>query len=219
MTAVPPSAPETAAGDDACAWVWRHPRPDGVAGRCIGRADVPVDRRKARRLARRVARAAAAAGLPRVVLTSPLARCAEVGRCLRRLGWVHRIDPALAELDFGRWERRRWRDIAVHEIDAWCADFAGHAPGGGEPLGAMLRRAAAWQAPAPVVVIGHAGWMLARQWLQAGPRRPPTAAEWPRAPRHSELRRLAAQRLQPHAPAPAPDTKVHSAIWKTVPLA
>ena len=32
-------------------WLWRHPRPTGHEGRCIGRTDVPVDPRKARRLA------------------------------------------------------------------------------------------------------------------------------------------------------------------------
>ena len=35
--------------------VWRHPRPEGVKGRCIGgRSDVPVHWRRAKRLARRI---------------------------------------------------------------------------------------------------------------------------------------------------------------------
>ena len=35
-------------------WAWRHPRPHGVAGRCIGHTDVAVDPRKAKRLAHRI---------------------------------------------------------------------------------------------------------------------------------------------------------------------
>ena len=99
-------------------WAWRHPRTRAAEGRCIGRSDVPVDRRKAKRLARRVDRAARAAGLPRVVVTSTLRRSAAVGRWLRRWGWIHRQDPALVELDFGRWEGRRWSDIARAQGEA-----------------------------------------------------------------------------------------------------
>ena len=82
-------------GMDLRCHAWRHPRPRGVAGRCIGRTDVAVDPRKARRLARRIHREAlrevahgqAAPGLiapgliapgqaaPRVVCCSPLRRC------------------------------------------------------------------------------------------------------------------------------------------------
>ncbi len=170
---------------------WRHPRPIGAEGRCIGRTDLALNRRKARRLARRIHAAARREGLPRVVFTSPLRRCAEVGRCLRRLGWRHRVDPALAEADFGRWEGRPWAAIDRAEIDRWCADFAAHAPGGGESLQAFMQRVRAWQPGAPVaVVVAHAGWMLGRQWLQARPAPPAHAADWPAPPAHGERRLL-----------------------------
>lgn len=166
---------------------WRHPRPRGAEGHCIGRTDLAVDRRKARRLARRIHTAACREGLPRVVFTSPLRRCAEVGRCLRRLGWRHCIDPALAEADFGRWDGRRWADIARADIDRWCADFASHAPGGGEPLRTFMQRAGAWQpGGTAAVVVAHAGWMLTRQWLQARSASPPLAADWPAPPTYGE---------------------------------
>ena len=186
-------APGTLPGGSVV-WAWRHPRTRAAEGLCIGHCDAPVDRRKAKRLARRVDRAARAAGLPRVVVTSTLRRSAEVGRWLRRRGWVHRRDPALVEIDFGRWEGRRWSDIGREQVDAWCADFMDHAPGGGESLRALLDRAAAWQATESLVVIGHAGWMLARRWLQDGRPGPATAAEWPRAPGHGELQLLSGQR-------------------------
>ena len=193
MPAARTAAPGPLPGE-AVVWAWRHPRTRAAEGLCIGRSDAPVDRRKAKRLARRVDRAARAAGLPRVVVTSTLRRSAEVGRWLRRRGWVHRQDPTLVELDFGRWEGRHRSDIARAQDDAWCADFMDHAPGGGESLRALLNRAAAWQTREPVVVIGHAGWMLARRWLQDGRPGPATAAEWPGAPAHGERWVLAGRR-------------------------
>lgn len=170
---------------------WRHPRPRGVAGRCIGRTDVAVDPRKARRLARRIHREAVRLGAPggaapRVVCCSPLRRCRDVARHLRRLGWRVVVDAALLEADFGRWDGLAWTDIPRAEVDAWVADFADHAPGGGEPLRQVLARAAAWAPPVPAAtVVAHAGWMLARHWWrQHGPAVMPSADQWPAPPRH-----------------------------------
>jgi alpha-ribazole phosphatase len=148
--------------------------------------DVPVDGRKAKRLARRVQRFARRAGLPRVIFTSDLRRCADVGRWLRRWGWIHHVDPMLRELDFGAWEGRRWSDIDRTDIDTWCCNFSRHAPGGGEALHAMLERAASWQVKLPSIMIAHAGWMLARRWQQEGRKPPSTAQDWPASPRHGE---------------------------------
>jgi alpha-ribazole phosphatase len=190
------------------AQAWRHPRPIGFEGRCIGRTDLPVDRRKAKRLAHRIRQAARHHGWPQVVHTSPLRRCAEVGRWLRRWGWRHHVDPALLEMDFGRWDGLAWADIPHAEVDAWVADFAGHAPGEGESLQAMLTRVAAWapcQTPpatlpaasptsAPFLIVAHAGWMLARQWCANHAEPPLAAAEWPRAPAYGHAWSLGSPR-------------------------
>jgi len=175
------------AGPSATVQAWRHPRPRGVAGRCIGRTDVPVDGRKARRLARRIHREAQRAGdLPRVVCCSPLRRCRDVARHLRRLGWQVVVDAALLEADFGQWDGQAWADIPRAEIDAWVANFADHAPGGGESLRQVLVRAAAWTPPVPdATVVAHAGWMLARRWWrEQGADVIPCAAQWPAPPRY-----------------------------------
>ena len=178
---------------DATAVVaWRHPRPRGVAGRCIGRTDVAVDPRKARRLARRIHRASlvVAAEGPRTVCCSPLRRCRDVARHLRRLGWRVVVDAALLEADFGRWDGLPWDHVPRDEIDAWVADFSGYAPGGGESLRQVLTRAAAWAPPAgSVTVVAHAGWMLARRWWRdhgslsnADDGACPRADQWPAPP-------------------------------------
>lgn len=172
-------------------WAWRHPAAAGAAGRCIGRTDLPVDGRRAKRLAHRIERCVAQHGLVRVVWTSPLARCAAVGRALRRRGFVHHIDPRLAELDFGAWDGRPWAGIAHAEVAAWEADLARHAPGGGESLVQLVARARTFVAErraemttGPLLVVAHAGWIRA---LQLDPAELPAASHWPAAPSHSAL--------------------------------
>jgi alpha-ribazole phosphatase len=156
-------------------WLFRHPKPIGAEGRCVGsRSDLAVDARKAKRLAHRIRRLARSEQLPREVLSSPLRRCAEVGRWLRRWGFRLRLDPRLRELDFGNWDGRRWAEIPQSEIDAWVADFAAYRPGGGESLHDLLARL---QRPGCALVITHGGVINA---LRLG--RAPSAAEWPPAP-------------------------------------
>jgi len=165
--------------------VWRHARPHGVAGRCIGRTEVCVDRRKSKRLAHRIRAWARRNTAPYVVITSPLQRGADVGRWLARWGWQHRQDTRLLELDFGNWDGRRWAGIEVAEIDAWCADFVNARPGGGEPLAALLERCAAFFADSPrACVVGHAGWISAALWLARSADAMPEAATWPQAVRY-----------------------------------
>ena len=163
--------------------VWRHARPVAAAGRCIGHTDLRVDRRKSKRLAHRIRAWVRRHGAARVVVTSPLRRGADTGRWLARWGWRHVVDPRLIELDFGAWDGCAWAEISVVAIDAWCADFASHRPGGGESVTSLLERCATFIADAPAdgVVVGHAGWISAALWLQQADGASPQAASWPRA--------------------------------------
>ena len=187
-------------------WLWRHPRPVGAAGRCIGHTDLALDRRRAKRLAHRIRAAGRRHGLPREVWTSPLQRCAQVGRQLARWGWAHRIDARLLELDFGRWEGQPWSAISHAEVAAWEADFASHAPGGGESLAVMTRRcqsfltqrwtlaaakaaaeddgAAAGAGSAELLMVAHAGWINASAVRDPATLQP---ADWPAAPGYACL--------------------------------
>lgn len=173
-------------------WLWRHPRPAGAAGRCIGRCDLVPDRRRAKRLAHHIRQAARRHRLPQTVWTSPLRRCADVGRWLARWGWQHQIDASLLELDFGSWDGRCWASIPAAEVAAWEADFARHGPGGGESLDSLARRCRAFVAARqaegcrPVLVVAHAGWILASAGPPAGGWQ---AGHWPPAPGHGSLTR------------------------------
>lgn len=184
---------------------WRHPRPQGAAGRCIGRTDLPVDHRKARRLAHRIRQAARRHGWPRVVCTSPLQRCAMVGRQLRRWGWRHVIDASLLEMDFGAWDGQPWTAIPHEEVDRWCADFRHGRPGPqhgpGESLQAMFDRVEAGLAARavsastrpvtlPMVVVAHGGWMQIARWLSMGLPPPSDPASWPSPPAYGECLRM-----------------------------
>lgn len=158
--------------------MWRHPKPLGAEGRCIGSGtDLAVDPRKAKRLAHRIRAHARRHGLPLEIVTSPLARSAAVGWWLKRWGFRWRVDAALAELNFGSWDGRHWRDIRPAEFERWMDDFCGFDFDGGESLHALLARARAWQAPCALVV-GHGGWITARRWQGE----PPTPANWPKPP-------------------------------------
>lgn len=155
--------------------IWRHPRPEGAQGRCVGAGtDLGVDARKVKRLAHRIRAHARRHGLPREVVTSPLLRAAAVGRCLKRWGFRWRVDAALAEMHFGRWDGRAWADIEPAAFDRWMQDFTGFDFDGGETLRALLARARSWQPPCALAV-GHAGWITARCWQGAEP----SPAMWP----------------------------------------
>jgi len=92
-------------------------------------------------------------------------------------------------MDFGDWEGRTWDAIGKARVDAWTADFANCAPGGGESLAQMLGRvqsalADCRQGPLPsadVVWITHAGVARCVAWLAAhGPDTVDLSArDWP----------------------------------------
>ncbi len=170
-------------------WLVRHARPLVAPGLCYGRLDMPADAQ-----ASRAAAAALAQALPPRLAGlwhSPLQRCELMALDLQalRANLTSKPEPRIAEMDFGAWEGQAWSAIARAEIDAWAAHLASHAPGGGEPLAAMLARVAqalraaaacAHDGGADVVWITHAGVARCVQWLLAhGEQRPPQSHEWP----------------------------------------
>jgi alpha-ribazole phosphatase len=180
-------------------WLVRHARPRVAPGVCYGATDLPADARATALQARQLA-AVLPPGLP--LVHSPLQRCEQLSQalCGLRADLASQPEPRIAEMDFGRWEGRRWSDVPRAEYDAWTADFAGHAVGGGESVQAFLQRvgqalqvtrAGAGATCGEAVWITHAGVIRAVDLLARGVTRVDDAGQWPReAPGHGQWREL-----------------------------
>lgn len=124
-------------------WLVRHAAVQIEAGICYGRLDVPADAEATAQTARALADA-----LPEHVAhltVSPRRRCVQLADalCALRPQLRPRIDPRLAEMDFGSWEGQRWDAIGAAALDAWSADFGTCRPGGGERVNDFLARVGA----------------------------------------------------------------------------
>jgi probable phosphoglycerate mutase len=79
------------------------------------------------------------------VFASPMARTLETARIIAAPhGLVPRPDPALREMDYGRWEGRKREELEsehAEEYDAWQEDPLTIAPQGGESGIQVLARA------------------------------------------------------------------------------
>jgi alpha-ribazole phosphatase len=167
-------------------WLARHAAPLVEPGVCYGTSDVAADA-----LATRQAAQALAVLLPigLTVRCSPLRRCRQLAHALRALrpDLVPCEDPRLAEMDFGCWEGRPWREVAQHEYDEWTADFSGYRCGGGENVAALMARVAQVLDDTrgegrDALWITHGGVVRAVRLLVAGVALPARADEWPREP-------------------------------------
>jgi broad specificity phosphatase PhoE len=79
----------------------------------------------------------------RRVLTAPARAARETAAAL---GLEAHVEPALRDCDYGRWRGLALTEVAAREPDAfaaWLSDPAA-APHGGEPLAALIERAAGW---------------------------------------------------------------------------
>ena len=179
-------------------WLLRHAQPLVAPGLCYGQFNLPADAAASRQAA-----AQAHAALPQRIHSahiSPLQRCELLAQYLQGLrpDLTYTTEPRIAEINFAAWEGRAWDDIARAELDAWAARFADYAPGGGEPLSAMLARVhqaltqartLAQHSCADVLWISHAGVARCVTWLLgAQGQRLPQADEWPsQAPAFGQL--------------------------------
>ena len=164
-------------------WLVRHARPLVEPGLCYGALDVEADPVETAAVARELAGA-----LPRslALLASPRQRCAALAQALSALrpdlAW--RVDERLAEMDFGRWEGRRWDDLDRYELDAWSGDFANYRAGGcGESSAQFLGRVGqlldeAILAGRDQAWITHGGVYKALLLRQSGIGTP-AASDWP----------------------------------------
>jgi len=164
-------------------WLVRHARPLIEPGHCYGALDVPADAEDTQRAARNLAQQLPV-GL--MLRCSPLQRCTQLACALTALRPDLRshLDPRIAEMDFGHWEGQRWDRLGAPALDAWSADFAQHAPGGGESVEVFMQRvSSAWDeqqgSGMPEAWITHAGVIRAASLLARGLRCPQRADQWP----------------------------------------
>jgi alpha-ribazole phosphatase len=172
-------------------WLVRHAPVLAPPGTCYGQLDLAADSHATAQCAEELASV-----LPHALVLhhSPLQRCELLALAIQALrpDLALNPDPRLREMDFGRWEGIPWANLPRDEIDAWAEQLADVAPGGGEPLAAMLARVAAALGDAhasvqasgtDVVWIAHAGVARCVQWLLGDRARAslaPCAAHWPR---------------------------------------
>lgn len=165
-------------------WLVRHARPVYPAGVCYGMTDVVADIAHTQAIVLGLA-----SDVPpgASLLTSPMQRCVTLARALHQVrpDLSFRIDPRLAEFDFGCWEGWCWDDIPKAAFDAWTDAFATHRFGGVDCVQDMLDRVAAlWDAYRDAAKselwITHAGVMSAASLLAQGIRVIDKAQAWPR---------------------------------------
>ncbi|PAZ09617.1 histidine phosphatase family protein [Streptomyces sp. SA15] len=102
-------------------------------------ADSPLDERALREVR------AVAAALPTAAwYTGPSQRCRQTAQAL---GWDGAdVEPALRDVDMGRWHGRTLSEVATSDgagLAAWMSDPEA-VPHGGESVGQVCRRIAAW---------------------------------------------------------------------------
>ena len=165
-------------------WLVRHAQPLLDAGICYGATDVLPDAQ---------ATLAAAQALANVlpqglrIVSSPLQRCELLRQSLLALrpDLTHKIDPRLAEMNFGCWEGQRWDAIPKPAFDSWTADFGLHRFGGVESVSEFMQRVSGvWrdfqQAGQDGVWLTHAGVIRAASLLAQGDQTITHAAQWPK---------------------------------------
>lgn len=145
----------------------RHGASDAAAGICVGQSDPPLSARGFTDVQRLATSWDAAP--PRFLFSSDLRRAQQSAQVFAaRFAIEPLVDGRLREVDFGRWQGRRWDEIAMrdaehyrHWLDNWVIQEAPD----GESFADVLRRTGAWLAALLgstrdddcVLAIAHAG--------------------------------------------------------------
>ena len=144
----------------------RHPAVAVDAGICYGYSDVPLaDNPEVSAAALAMRLATLQVPPPRVLLSSPLTRCATVASAMAGdFGCPLSVDDSLKEMNFGTWEQQPWDAIDRTLLDGWAADFHHARDHGGESVAQFVLRVQTWldafahtRELSPPYVVTHAG--------------------------------------------------------------
>ena len=108
----------------------RHTTPDTQKGICYGITDMEVAEDLFPEELERI-RSKLNGFIPRTIYSSPLKRCKKLANSL----WDHPeivYDNRLKELNFGKWEMKKWEEIPVSEIENWAEDYVNRSAPEGE---------------------------------------------------------------------------------------
>ncbi len=123
-----------------------HGEPEGAAGRCIGRSDLPLTAQG--RLHAQTLSADWPYPAPAALIASSRRRAhAMLAPFARRFGRLPQVEPRLDEQDFGDWDGQPWASLWQREPEGtqrWLSDWIQHAPPAGESFAAVSDRVLAW---------------------------------------------------------------------------
>jgi alpha-ribazole phosphatase len=113
----------------------RHTTPEVEKGVCYGQTDLnlkntfPQEAKRIKEI------------LPEkfdVIYTSPLKRCFQLAKYISEENLV--IDNSLLEINFGKWEMKKYTELTNNEFNDWCTDFINKIPPEGESYKQMYDR-------------------------------------------------------------------------------
>ncbi len=78
--------------------------------------------------------------IPELIYSSPLRRCSKLAQSLFPESTIE-YDKDLMEMNFGKWEMKKWSDIDKNDLDLWGGDFMNQSPPNGESFSRLYNRA------------------------------------------------------------------------------
>jgi alpha-ribazole phosphatase len=140
----------------------RHTPPKIETGICYGQTDLPVDENFSsdfENIKNKIPQSVD------TIYSSPLIRCKVLAEELLKRSdnrLIH-FDERIKELNFGKWEMKKWESIDHLEFEHWESDLLNYNIPGGECLFAMQNRVTSFiddllnQKNGKVLIITHAG--------------------------------------------------------------
>ena len=100
----------------------RHTKPDVPDGTCYGQSDIEVKEAEFKLTVSRIEQKIDFNKIEKVY-TSPLKRCSLLAHSLMTERSEVITDVRIKELDFGKWELKKWEDIDSGELERWGNNF------------------------------------------------------------------------------------------------
>jgi alpha-ribazole phosphatase len=140
----------------------RHTTPDIESGICYGHSDIPIKEDVFQNQLQKIKTFLPLNYLEYSFYSSPSKRCTYLCEALFENSV---IDERLKELNFGKWELKKWNDIPELELNNWMNNYVNESPPGGESYMALKERCQLFLNDllinhiSKAVVVTHAGFI------------------------------------------------------------